>query len=1085
VAETYTPPVLPCPSCGEGNPERARFCLICGAALSAEGAGERAHETRRRVTVLFADVAGSTNIGEQLDPEALREVMQRYFDAMRVAIERHEGTVEKFIGDAVMAVFGIPQLHEDDALRAVRAAFDMQTALTTLNRDIGSRWGVQLAIRTGINTGEVVAGDAATGQSLATGDVVNTAARLEQAAGSGEVLIGSETYRLVRHAVTAEPATPLSLKGKAEPVPAWRLAAVDMTAGGQVRRMDSPMVGRDRQLRVLLDVAERAREERAPQLVTVLGLAGVGKSRLVHEFLGQVRKDATVIRGRCLSYGDAITYWPLSEALREAAGIEPDDSAEQAMHRLQTLVGDTPQADVVAQRVAGAIGLVSQDAAAVGGQETFWAIRRLLEAMARRRPLVAVFDDIHWATPTFLDLLEHIADWSRDAPILLLAIARPELLEVRPTWGGGKLNATALLLEPLDDTAVNQIIANLLGSQQLPSDLARKIEEAAEGNPFFVEELLSMLVDDGVLEREGDAYRVTRTLGEIAVPPTVELLLAARLDHLPRDERMTLGRASVVGKRFGASEVAQLSPVTERETSLNRLMALVRKEIVRLDEQAASDIDALDEELRFRFRHQLVRDAAYEALPKHERAVLHEAFANWIEEALPHRINELHEVIGHHLEQAATYRRALGGDSDSTRNLARRAAGHLRAGARRADAVGDLNAVVRLLERGSALLDAEDPERLTNLPILASALTDMGRFEEALRAVDEVLASPNAPRAARAEALEQVGLPLETGRTAAQVLPMIDEALRIRRELGDPAGMARALAAASYVEFFQGRLHMARQLAEEGLAFAKEAQDISQEARLRGARGIAGFFSSEGGPAMLPQVHEDLAFARANGLLGEEAGLMGALAIMTAMQGSADEGLKHAARSREIGSDLGWRVFVDSSHPDVMIEIWRGNNRRAAERLRSIYENLTALGEKGFLSTVATELATVLLDMDETDQIEELCRVAEATGAADDAATQGELAAVRARLMARRGDLAAAETMARQAVAMADETEYQILHAWSRLALADVLRLAGRRVEAVDQIREVLAGEEHRGNQLYAATLREQIAKLEAAPDPQ
>jgi len=372
VGAAYTPHMAACPSCGETNPDRARFCLNCGAAFSSEGAAERSHETRRRVTVLFSDVAGSTVMGEQLDPEALREVMQRYFDAMRVAIERHEGTVEKFIGDAVMAVFGIPQIHEDDALRAVRAAFDMLAALGTLNRDIKSRWGVELAIRTGINTGEVVAGDATIGQALATGDVVNTAARLEQAAGAGQILIGAETHRLVRHAVTATTAEPLVLKGKADPVAAWIVSAVDRMVGAQARRLDSPMVGRDRQLRILTDAAERSRVDRAPQLVTVLGLAGVGKSRLVHEFLGRIREESTVIRGRCLSYGDAITYWPLSEALREAAGIETDDSPEEATARLRALVGGSPQGELIAKRVAGAIGLATDDSAAAGGQETFW-----------------------------------------------------------------------------------------------------------------------------------------------------------------------------------------------------------------------------------------------------------------------------------------------------------------------------------------------------------------------------------------------------------------------------------------------------------------------------------------------------------------------------------------------------------------------------------------------------------------------------------------------------------------------------------------------------------------------------------------
>ena len=1068
-----------CPSCGEANPDRARFCLNCGAALLAQAATERALETRRRVTVLFADVAGSTQMGERLDPEALRQVMQRYFDAMRVAIERHEGTVEKFIGDAVMAVFGIPQLHEDDALRAVRAALDMRAALETLNRDLASRWGVELSIRTGINTGEVVAGDAASHQTLATGDVVNTAARLEQVAQQGEILIGQETHRLVRHAVTAEPVAPLTLKGKAEPIAAWGLHSVDPLAGAQARHMDSPMVGRDRQLRQLTDAVARARDDRAPQLVTVLGLAGVGKSRLIHEFLGTVRGEATVIRGRCLSYGDAITYWPLAEALRGAAEIEPGDPPEKALDRLRALAGRLSQAEVVAERVAAAIGLATADGvSAAGGQETFWAIRRLLEAMARRRPLVAVFDDVQWGTPTFLDLVEHITDWSRDSPILLVTIARPELLEARPTWGGGKMNAAAILLEPLDDAAVSEIMANLTGGNVLPGALARRIEDAAEGNPLFVEELLSMLADDGILQRDGDAFRVTRVPDEIAVPPTIELLLAARLDHLPADERAVLGRAAVVGKRFGASEVAQLSPDADRDAVLPRLMALVRKELVRLDEEAAPEADTVDEEVRFRFRHQLVRDAAYESLPKQERARLHEAFADWTEVMLAGRLPELHELVGHHLQQAYEYRRALGADTGRIRELAQRAAGHLQAGARRARAIGDQAAVVRLLERANALLPKEHPERLANLPMLAGALARMGRFDDAQRAIDEVLASADAPPATRAEALEQVQLAFEQGRSATEVLPKVEEALRIRRELGAPGGVASALNAASEVAFYQGRLGDAQNLAEEGLTYAREAGDRALEAELRGNRSMAGGFSFQGGMTLEPTLRDDLEFARASGHLALEAATLTGHGLMTAMEGSTDQALAEIARGRDIFLDMGMRVQAFATHPDVIIDIWQGNLARAAERLRSSFRELTALGERGYLSTVITELASVLLDMEETAEIEELAQLAEQAGAADDLVTQVLLVSVRARLLARREKADEAEAMARHAVALAGQTEYQILFAWSRLALADVLRIADRPAEAADLLREVLASEEARGNQLYAGRLRDQIASL-------
>ena len=1063
--------MLACPSCGEQNPERARFCLNCGAALSAEGEGQRALETRRRVTVLFSDVAGSTVIGEKLDPEALREVMQRYFDAMRVVIERHQGTVEKFIGDAVMAVFGIPQLHEDDALRAVRAAFDMHSALEILNRDLRDRWGVEIAIRTGINTGEVVAGDASTQQSLATGDVVNTAARLEQAAAPGEVLIGPETHRLIRHAVTTDAPQALELKGKAGTVLARRVTALDPTSGAQARRMESPMVGRDRQLRQLTDAAERARDDRAPQLVTVLGLAGVGKSRLVHEFLTGARGDAVVIRGRCLSYGDGITYWPLAEALRPVAGIQVDGTPEDAIERLAALLDGTPQAGVVAGRVAGAIGVGGDSGSASGELETFWAIRRLFEALARRQPLVAVFDDVQWGTPTFLDMLEHITDWSRDAPILLLAIARPELLEERPTWGGGKLNATTLLLEPLDDAAVGQILANLVGNQPLPGELVRKIEEAAEGNPFFVEELLSMLVDDGVLERDGDAYRVTRTPSEIPVPPTVELLLAARLDRLPPEERALLGRAAVIGKRFGASEVAELSPESERATSLQRLMNLVRKELVRLDEQKAPDLDALDEDFRFRFRHQLVRDAAYDSLPKQERARLHEAFAVWMETTLAGRIDELREVMGYHYEQACQFLRSVGGATEAATRLAVKAGEHLRAGAENAYARGDLRAMARLLERAVALLPPDDPRRLEMLPGLAEALTGLGRLPEAQAAIAQVLESPAADPTTRASALGLEELWLQLGMAASEVEPMVDEALAIRRKLGEPAGIADALNAKARIHEFRGQLSRAAEVLAEALPLAEEAGDIALQAEIRDWIVAAHARTRHGGARDSREARELLEWAQIHGHL-----LMAASAARSCLVCGAfwrpGRGAVHDQEGAGGAADLGWRSWSLSGSGTGLIYEWFGDKEAAIAEYERGVQGLQEIGERGYLSTEAAELALLLLDVDRVDDARTAVRIAQDTGAEDDIVTQVEIHAAQARLQARDGDLAEAERLARATVDEADATDYLLLFTHARLALGDVLRLAGRSDEAARVVEEAAAVEERRGNRPYAASIR-------------
>ena len=415
--------MLACPSCGSENAEDARFCSACGTELAAAAP---APEQRKVVTVLFCDLVGSTALGESTDPEALRARMRRYFEDLRTILGRHGGTVEKFVGDAVMAVFGIPVSHEDDALRAVRAAVEMRDAIA----DHG------LEGRIGINTGQVVVGGE--GETLVTGDAVNVAARLEQAAPANEVLIGAETRMLVRDAVTAEEMEPLWLKGKSEPVEAYRLLEVVSDAAPLARHLGVPLVGRERERQRRWRDYEDAVADRTCRLFTLLGPAGIGKSRLVADFLERVGADADVLRGRCLSYGEGITYWPLVEVLT-AIGVDPDD-----------VIGTTPP-------------------------ETQLAFRRLLEARAAERPQVVVIDDLQWAEPVFVDLVEHIADLSRDAPIFLLCIARTELLDSRPNWGGGKLNATSLLLEPLDADECAELMGLLATDAELDAELGDRI----------------------------------------------------------------------------------------------------------------------------------------------------------------------------------------------------------------------------------------------------------------------------------------------------------------------------------------------------------------------------------------------------------------------------------------------------------------------------------------------------------------------------------------------------------------------------------------------------------------------------------
>src|SRR4051794_20806150 len=553
-----------CPACGKELSGEFLFCPFCAAPLVRTG-----REQRKTVTVVFCDVTGSTALGEASDPEVLRALLARYFDRMRELVEAHGGTVEKFIGDAVMAVFGVPVAHEDDALRAVRAAAEMSEAVGAL--------GIQ--VRIGVNTGEVVTG---TEERLATGDAVNVAARLEQAARPGEVLLGAETMRLVESAVEAEHVGPLELKGKAEPVLAFRLVRV---GEAPERAHGSVFVGRDPELELILETWGRVVVDERCELLTIVAEAGIGKTRLVAEALSQI--GARVVRGRCLPYGDGITYWPVVEGVKQL-GARPTDPA--AARALASLLDET-------------VGVSS-------AEEIAWGFRKLLEQQA---PLVCVFDDLQWGEGTFLDLIEHVALLSAGAPVLLLCTARPELLDRRPAW------PVALRLEPLEAEAVERLVP-----ETLPDDLRGRITHAAGGNPLFVVEMVAMA-------HAGH--------GDVAVPPTLQALLTARLDQLDGPERRVLERGAVEGEIFHRGAVQTLAPDELQVTA--RLASLVRRELVRPDRSQIPGEDG------FRFRHLLIRDAAYDGLPKSVRAELHERFSAWLEEHGPGLV-ELDEIVGHH-----------------------------------------------------------------------------------------------------------------------------------------------------------------------------------------------------------------------------------------------------------------------------------------------------------------------------------------------------------------------------------------------------------------------------------------------------
>jgi class 3 adenylate cyclase/tetratricopeptide (TPR) repeat protein len=833
-AGSYDSGMPVCERCGELNPERARFCLAC-AALLAVAAARR--EERKRVSVLFCDLVGFTSRSERMDVEDVRGLLTPYYRRLRTELERFGGTVEKFIGDAVMALFGAPVAHEDDPERAVRAALAIREAIAELNE---ATTGLDLHVRIGVTTGEaLVALDArpVEGEGMASGDVVNTAARLQAAAPVDGILVDETTQRATGRVIEFQPADPVTAKGKVEPVAVWRALAPRASLGVDVARVPSTaLIGRDHELGLLRDALGRVRREPAAQLLTLVGVPGIGKSRLVGELLALVEAEpelTTWRQGRSLPYGEGVAFWALGEMVKAQAGILDSDPAEAAAAKLDRAVAgllDDAEAAWVAGHLRPLVGLTgSGESGSDRRGEAFAAWRRFLEALAERGPTVLVFEDLHWADDALLDFLDHLVDWATDVPLLVVCTARPELLSRRPGWGGGKPNAATVSLAPLSAEDTARLVGALLDQALLPVEVQSALLARAGGNPLFAEEYVRMLADRGFLKRIGGSWRLERA-GELPLPESVQGIIAARLDALAPEAKALLQDAAVLGKVGWLGALAALSGSEPLQLEA-RLHALERRELLRRERRSA-----VAGERQYAFRHVLVRDVAYGQLPRATRAQRHQRAAEWLEGLSPDRAEDRAELLAHHYAAALQLAQATG---QETATLAERTRLALPEAGDRALELNAFAAAARWYTAALELWPAGDRERPRLLLGLGQARMygEQTGADELTQARDGLLAAGDREAAAQAEAM--LGRLLRSQGQGERGMQHDQRAAALLEQAGPSRAKAFVLANLAAALSMAGDLNEAIRAGRQALVMADDLGADELRARARNHLGIA------------------------------------------------------------------------------------------------------------------------------------------------------------------------------------------------------------------------------------------------------
>lgn len=1041
-------------------------------------------EERKLVSVLFVDVVGSTALGHDNDPEVVRSVLARYFERVREIAEAHGGTVEKYIGDAVMVVFGVPRMHDDDAERAVRTALAIRVALGPLNAEMA----LTLEARSGVNTGEAVAAvedrdSLERQQFLVTGDVVNVAARLQQAAEPGEVVVGALAEQLTREAIEYAPRAAIEARGKPDPIVAFAAIRPRSEVPDQARGlpgMRARLVGRTRELRLLLDTFERARDDRRPQLFTIVGPAGVGKSRLVGEFLARIAApDVRVLRGRCLPYGTGITWWPLLEVVQSDLDVTSAQSRADVVERLDArlveLIADPRERAAVRARLVVILGVTDAGDALpdVPGPrlaaELGWALGRFLDALAARGPAAVVIDDLQWAERPAIEIVRGVLDQALDVPLVLVCIARPDLLERMPDWGAGRANASSIVLEPLNEEETRTLIGRLLDVDDLPEELRRRLVQRSEGNPLFCEEFVRMLIEEGRLVRVDDRWQAAAAGSlDVRVPESIQALLAARIDALPPDEKRVLQAASVIGEEFEREQVAGII----EDGAAEHLDALARRGVVLPNRRAGPGA--------YRFRHLLLREVAYAALPKADRARLHERFGDALEAAAGDRRDELVEILAHHAERALSLSSELRLSGAVLVARARRALTLALHAARRAVGREDRQAVAAFEATAIAAVDALGSA--ADAVDRASARLLTGQLAE-LRADFGLARAALTEAAAAALAVNRLDLAAAAHLALANVLvisldeeewtllnDMLSTAAREFEAAGDPAGRIAAEKIGLELLFSQGRLD---EMLEAGERLAASARDLDLPAlaatidvRLIAAAAWRGF-----GDRAAAYGARALAAADALGLASSRRWARFYLARLDWMHDRLDaaEATCRALAAEALAAGDG--ALVVSSHRLLGETLFEAGRFAESDAVTATaLEHSIRTGERWSRTELLAYRALVAIEDGRLADAERLLADSAATIREGDVAAFSVLEAAKGQLTAAQARDAEAERAFRAAVAQGRATEYWW---WTMPAveLAEFLVSRGRAAEAAPMVAEIDATMEQLGYSIRRARI--------------